>query len=196
THKFPTGIRRRTERAEGSQPEGRGTACREGLRPPDPELLHSGLQGGRLHSEERGGAPRAADPPSGDLEHPQDVLPLDLLQGPDGSAVGARAGGLQPGARIQARPLAQDDGPLDDVLELSNVPGPRVGPERGHGRIGDARNPLAQTSGIPMREVPDQERDVLGPFPKWRYTDREDAQAVVEVGAKHPGPDGLSQITV
>src|SRR5215472_393051 len=47
-----------------------------------------------------------------------------------------------------------------------------------------------------MREVPDQERDVLGPFPKWRYTDREDAQAVVEVGAKHPGPDGLSQITV
>src|SRR5207247_11433966 len=40
------------------------------------------------------------------------------------------------------------------------------------------------------------ERDVLRPFPERRHADREDAQSVIEVGAKSPALDGLFQIPV
>jgi hypothetical protein len=83
------------------------------------------------------------------------VLPLRFLQcGRRGGPVRgdtAIAAGLQFGERCLERGAArEDDGSLDQVLELADVPRPAVLLERGHGLGGDRFDPFAH----PPRELP------------------------------------------
>ena len=45
-----------------------------------PKRAHAGAQGGRIHTQNEGGALGAVDAPVGFLKHPQDMFRFGLLQ--------------------------------------------------------------------------------------------------------------------
>src|SRR5574342_323945 len=94
------------------------------------------------------------------------------------------------------RALAENHGPFDDVFKFSDVARPRVG-HKGVDRLRrDFRGSLSQPGSAFLREVPSEERDVVGAFSQWRQANRKDAQPVVEVGTKTSGLDGLLEISI
>ncbi len=86
----------------------------------------------------------------------------------------------------EGRALGEDERALDHVLELAHVAGPCVRRERAHEAVGHPLYRLAHPALLAGDEVPDEERDVLGPVAQRREADREDAEAVVEVGPEAP----------
>src|SRR3989442_12876495 len=81
--------------------------------------------------------------------------------------------------------IAQDDHPLDQVLELANIATVAVLKETVHDRCGD-REPLpAVELGVFLDEVLDEARDLLDPFAERRHVDPNNVEAVVKV---FPGP--------
>src|SRR5439155_1092658 len=92
------------------------------------------------------------------------------------------------GARAQAtvssrwRVAALDDGGLDDVLELADVPRPVVGEEEMH-RLGLHFADPGALQPMPLLddEVADQEGDILAPLTQRRQVDVYDLQAVEQV---------------
>jgi hypothetical protein len=95
----------------------------------------------------------------------------------------------------QRVPARKNHGPLDDVLQLADVAGPRQPGERVEHGGGDHPDVLAVAPREALDEVPREQRDVLPPVPQRRNGDREDVQAIVQVGAKlaplHHLPDVL-----
>ena len=85
----------------------------------------------------------------------------------------------------------EDDGALEDVLQLADVARPRIRHQPAHGRRVDAVEPPSD----PRRELVEQElrqeRNILGPLAERRELDREDAEAVVQVFAERLLADGL-----
>ena len=90
----------------------------------------------------------------------------------------------------------EDDGALQDVLQLADVPGPSIGDEASHGLPAHSVDPLADASGELVDQEPHEQRDVLGAVAERRERDREDAEAVVEVFAEGLVVDGLEQVAV
>ena len=77
---------------------------------------------------------------------------------------------------------------LDDVLELAHIAGPGVGtqrPQRGAGEAGGLLLGAAVAAPIVIEEVVRQHRDVLGAVAQRRYTNRDHAQAVVQILTHH-----------
>ena len=91
---------------------------------------------------------------------------------------------------------AEDDGALEDVLQLADVAGPVVVEERLHRLGGHGRDrPLV----LPRRardERVDEERDVLLALPQRREADGDDAEAVEEVLAELPFLDEAAEVGV
>ena len=88
--------------------------------------------------------------------------------------------------RVAAR---QDDGALDDVLQLADVARPRVvheAVERAARRL-QARPAVLRA--VEAEEVVDEERNVLAPSAQGRRGDRDDVEAVEEVLAEAPRAD-------
>src|SRR6266478_3861505 len=92
--------------------------------------------------------------------------------------------------------VAKDHGPLDDVLELANVSRPMIGLEQLQRVLVDSADVLLGLLRIALHEVLDQHRNVFSPFPKSGEVDREDVQAIEEVGAKRSRRGRRRQITV
>lgn len=92
-------------------------------------------------------------------------LPLQLLKriGQRPPQRAQRAGGLHGGRkeiRADQAVRGQDDGPLDDVFQLPDVAGPRVGQQQ---RLSLGRNPeppFAYLMAILFKEVLDEQRNV------------------------------------
>src|ERR1019366_814616 len=82
--------------------------------------------------------------------------------------------------------MAEDEGALENVLELAHVPGPVVVEERLHRGGRDGRDGLAVLGGGPREERLHEERDVLAALAERRERDRDDAKAVEEVLAEAP----------
>src|SRR5512135_226499 len=124
-------------------------------------------------------------------------------QGPEVGPAGAdgSGGGLAPQLRRQVRDgqigaVAQDDRPLDVVLELADVPRPVVVAEQAH-RIGVDPPHLAPVLlGVAPQEEIDQERDVLTPLAQGGQVDRDDVEAIVQVLAEPAGVDLVEQVAV
>src|SRR6185503_4138018 len=114
----------------------------------------------------------AGDPAAGcgkgGLDHVSFGLGLDaLLLWQRGADRNARLGC---GLRVVNEPrlvngeriaVAQDYGPLDDVLEFPNVPWPVVPPEERQGGPADLPDALAGFRGIALNQIFDQQRDIF-----------------------------------
>ena len=82
--------------------------------------------------------------------------------------------------RVAAR---EHHGALDGVLQLADVPRPRVREKRGL-RLGREGEPPARLGAVAREEVPRERQDVLAPLAQRRELDRDDVQAEVEVLAE------------
>ena len=94
------------------------------------------------------------------------------------------------------RPLGQHQGALDQVLQLADVPWPRVA-EQGVDRVGPDRL-LGDGHGarLGLDEVADERDQVLAPLAQRRQVHGDHVQPVVEVGAEGAVLDGRRQVAV
>src|SRR6266852_9086227 len=85
--------------------------------------------------------------------------------------------------------VAEDDGPLDDVLQLANIARPTVGLEQIERRFLDALDLLPRTLYGARHQVFHQQGYVIGSFAQRRNGDGEHTQPVAEIlaeaGARH-----------
>ena len=90
----------------------------------------------------------------------------------------------------------EDDGALQDILQLADVAWPVIGGEELHRFGRDVADLPAELAGFSRDDVGGQERDVLRPLAQRRHVDRENGQAVVEVAAEAALAHGLRQVAV
>ena len=83
-------------------------------------------------------------------------------------------------------PRTQDDGALDDVLQLANVSGPVVGLKQLQCLLPDVPDPLPGLFSLALDQIPDQERNVFHALAQRRDPDREDIEPVIEILAEGP----------
>src|SRR5262249_43495602 len=89
-----------------------------------------------------------------------------------------------------------DHGTLDDVLQLPDVSGPRVGFEQLRALHADATELPSSSRRESIDEVLDQEWDVLAPFTQGWDADGKDVQAIEQVLPETPLRDLRLQISV
>src|SRR5262249_38474353 len=83
-----------------------------------------------------------------------------------------------------------------DVLQLTNVPRPRVSRAELERALLDRANTLRHGFGEPLDEVLYEHRDVFSPLSQRRYLDGEDVQAVEKIRAESARGDGGLQLAV
>src|SRR6266446_3966242 len=98
----------------------------------DAQLLHAEVKRGPLDSQTCGRPVGAGDNPPGLIESLANMVPLRVLQGncPKGFRFGGTLQARERGVQDAAR--SKDYTPLDEILELANVPRPLIGSERRH----------------------------------------------------------------
>jgi hypothetical protein len=147
----------------------------------------------------------AAHVPAGALEHTQDVLALELLhrlaQRRARVLAQARAGlGHRHVERhvlqMDDRAPGEDDGAMQDVLELAHVAGPVVAREHLEGTGRHAAHVAVALAGDLAHEVLDECGNVLAPLAERRHVDRHDVEPIVEVLAERALAHGAPQIHV
>src|SRR5689334_5078832 len=134
------------------------------------------------------------DDPTAALERVNDMEARGLLERWGGLGLRARLVLCRSGARrghdlrvdLQPRTRREDHGALDDVLELTDVPWPRVRDEPLHRRLTHRLDVLPDLRRVLPNEVVDQRGYVLATRAQRRYLNGEDIQAVEEVGAERP----------
>src|SRR5215471_4314588 len=75
----------------------------------------------------------------------------------------------------------QHDRPLDDVLELSQIAGPRIALEEIESLWGEPVHLLVHLGLRLAEKVMRQDGDVLGTLPQWRQRDREGVEAIEKI---------------
>ena len=138
----------------------------------DFQTLHLGLEGGALQPEASGGAIRSGDCAFGLPEHVKDVLALSILQ----TVIRVRDGGAAFGAHfrngnMQGSAAAENDGAFHQILEFTNVPGPRPCGQRVHRFLGNGFDLSFHAKREFAYEVADQQGDILAPFAQRRHAD-------------------------
>src|SRR5690348_14162851 len=98
--------------------------------------------------------------------------------------------------RFELGAARQNDGALDIVLELADVPGPSVLFEHLRCRLRYSPDFLAEPSRIFVHKIPCKQRDVARALPQRRHGNRKYIQAVVEVAAECPFLDHLPEIPI
>src|SRR5262245_48641684 len=84
----------------------------------DSQPLHTSFKGGSREAQDPGRAALTADPPTGLLENRGNVLALDVLEAPRMRLRAPSDGRCHDGAELEATTRRQDDGSLDEVLQL------------------------------------------------------------------------------
>src|SRR5258706_7538827 len=77
--------------------------------------------------------------------------------------------------------VAQDHGPLDDVLEFPDVAGPFVRLKQRQRRPADLPDALPGLRGIPLDQIFDEERDVFRTLAERRHSDGKDVQPIEQI---------------
>src|SRR5262245_11990869 len=168
---------------------------RNGLVRGDSQLLHLREKRRALEPETQRRAARSGDDAVRLTQHLDDVLPEGVVVGP--GARRRRPYGLHREWRqLEPSIVRQAHRAMEDVLQLADVPGPRVAHQRLDHVRGNRVDAPADVAGVMRDEVPDEQRNVLGPFPKRGQVDREYVQTVVEVGAEFPCFHELVEQTV
>src|SRR5260370_1887880 len=162
----------------------------------DAKLLHPEVKRRPLDSQTCGRPVGAGDNPAGLLESLANVGSLRVLQGnrPQrfrfGGTLQARERGVQDVAR------SEDYAPLDEILELANVPRPLI---RDKGRHRFRRNMfdlLIHPAGINLDKMCDKRRNIFPALPQRWQRDRKHIQTVVEVATKFAPLHHVNQISV
>src|SRR5262245_39536986 len=152
-----------------------------------------------MEAQDLGRAARPVDDPVRLAEDGDDMAALDCFDGGDRGVYcrdGGAGGQLGVDLEVEGGARREDDGALEHVLQLADVPGPSIGDETSHGLPAHSVDTLADASSELVDQEADQERDVLGAFPERGKRDGEDAEAIVEVLAERAGADNLEQVAV
>src|SRR6202140_4670070 len=172
----------------------RGKGILAGAR--DAQLLHAEVKRRPLDSQSRGGPVWTGDNPPGLLKNLANVVSLRIFQ----------SHGLQrfrfrrsPQARERwAQDISggEDYASLDEILELTNVPGPLVCDERRHRFLWNVFDLLIHAASINLDKVLHQCRNVSAAHPQRWQRNREYIQTVIEVAAKFAPLHHVHQISV
>src|SRR5262245_32835626 len=119
----------------------------------DPELAHAGFERGPLEPEDIRGSFLTTDAPAHPLENRPDVIPLHLLESRGHDRSRLRGGRRELVVQLDPAPRREDDGALDDVLELPDVSRPVIRRELAHGLLADRLDGLAHPRGVRHDEV-------------------------------------------
>src|SRR3989442_889784 len=169
-----------------------------GLRVLDPVAPHLVVDAGAVDAEPLGGlALVAAREPQG----LRDGELLDLLERQvrrdERPLVVARAVDLRwqiLGPELLT--LAEHDGALDGVLELTHVAGPGIADQHLLRLVGDARHRGVLARGVLAEKVHGQHLDVVHALAQRRHAEQDDVQPVVQVLAQHAFLERLLQVAV
>ena len=88
-----------------------------------------------------------------------------------------------------------DHDPLHHVLELTDITGPRVPNQRGHGVVRN-RRALPAIAVVPGKKVLDQQGNIRSPLTKRRYLQVYDIEPVEQVFPEPPLGNQMTQVTV
>ena len=162
----------------------------------DVELLHAGLQRRAAKAKASRGAVRTRDFPVGfpqGLENPFSLGGFLQSRRPRGRR--RRFGNFRK-HNLKHPARAEDDGPLDHVLQLADVPRPPIVGEGfnsgGRNRLDGAAHPL----GVFLREVADEQGDVFFSLAQRRNCQWKDMQPVLEIAAELALVDHLLELAV
>src|SRR5438552_2009179 len=112
----------------------------------------------------------------------------------------ARSGGLaQVGWQrvdIDDAAAPQDHRPLDDILHLADIAGPRVLLEKRHGLRRDAANAFPQCGADLLDEMRHENRNVLTPFAQGWELNRDDVQTIEEILSKDSVRDRARELAI
>src|SRR6266481_1815259 len=92
--------------------------------------------------------------------------------------------------------VAHDYGSLDDVLQFANVTRPGVRLKQIEALFIHRLKALSCFPCITIKEVPDQQRNVLSSFAQRRHLDGKNVEAVKEVTPEYVRSDGRLQVTI
>src|SRR5439155_24944869 len=115
--------------------------------------------------------------------------PRDLLEGGLWRRRGGRRAALTACSGVGQRDPGQEgviehDHPLDQILELANVPGERVAREALHHRWRNGKSVAPVELGVPLDEIVRQDRDFYRALAKRRDEHVDHVEAVVEILAE------------
>src|SRR2546428_7876828 len=97
---------------------------------------------------------------------------------------------------LENRLSAQNNCPLDDILQFSNVPGPGVAGDPVHRVLGYSFDVLAELLRVVGQEERREFRDIRTPLAQREYLNGKDVQTVKKVVAETAGLDGFLQVSV
>jgi len=97
---------------------------------------------------------------------------------------------------LQHLRIADNYGPLYDVLKFPNISRPSVGFESLKRSLVYCADPLSRLAGISVDEVLNQERDIISSFPQRWYFNRETFEPVVQIASECTIIDGRLQVPV
>src|SRR5712664_2009533 len=162
----------------------------------DAQLLHPEVKGGPLDSQACGCPVGTGDNPPGLIESLANVVSLRVLQGncPKGFRFGGTLQARERGVQDAAR--SKDYTPLDEILELANVPRPLIGSERRHRFRRNVFDLLTHPAGINLDKMFHQRWNVFAAPPQRWQGERKHIQTIVEVAAKFVALHHVSQISV
>src|SRR6185369_4064364 len=80
--------------------------------------------------------------------------------------------------------IEHQDGALDGLLELADVPRPRPGLEPGGGAVPERHRGLAVGARARLEEVPREQRDVAAALAQRRHADDDQVQPIEQVFAE------------
>src|SRR5260370_15035498 len=162
----------------------------------DAKFLHPEVKRRPLDSQTCGRPVGAGDNPPRLLESLANVLSLRVLQGnwPKGLRF---SGTIQTRERgVQGVTRSQNYAPLDEILELANVPWPLIRDEGRHRFRRNLFDFLVHPAGINFDKMFDQRRNGFAALPQRWQRDRKHIQTVVEVATKFVALHHASQIPV
>src|SRR5262249_28447991 len=96
----------------------------------------------------------------------------------------------------QHRAGRQNNGALDDVLELTHITGPLILRQQLHGVPGDPVDLSAELLAEARDKVGHEQRNVLVPFPQRRHGQRNHVQTEKKIGAKATLTDFFVEVAV
>src|SRR6267154_2694672 len=132
----------------------------------DPKLLHPEIKRGPFNSQPRSSAVWTGHHPPRLLENLSYVLSLDLFQSNRLRGFRVRGCPQDRHRRDQNVPRADDYAPLDEILQLPNVPGPLVRRERGHRSSRNLVDLLIHAASINLHKMFHQRRNVSAALPQ------------------------------
>src|SRR3984957_7952386 len=134
------------------------------LPPENSQLSHAKVDCGPLHSQANSSAPRTSDNPVGLLQRLADVNSLSFFHRDGLQRFNSCSLPQSFEWRTQCVSVGQDDAPFDEILQLTDVPRPRMVYQCFHHICRNPLNMLVHAFRIESYKVPHERRNVSAPI--------------------------------